>query len=1426
MGFSGEHCENSKYSTKEFDTVCGRQLSTSIITFALSLLNFSVDLDDCVNHNCFNGASCIDGINGYSCYCSVGFSGEHCENSKYSTKEIDTASSRQLSTSIITLALSLLNFSVDLDDCVNHNCSNGASCIDGINGYSCNCSVGFSGEHCENSKYSTKEIDTASSRQLSTSIITFALSLLNFSVDLDDCVNHNCSNGASCIDGINGYSCNCSVGFSGEHCENSKYSTKEIDTASSRHFSTSIITFALSLLNFSVDLDDCVNHNCSNGASCIGGINGYSCNCSVGFSGEHCENSKYSTKEIDTASSRQLSTSIITFALSLLNFSVDLDDCVNHNCSNGASCIDGINGYSCNCSVGFSGEHCENSKYSTREIDTASSRRLSTSIITFALSLLNFSVDLDDCVNHNCSNGAPCIDGINGYSCNCSVGFSGEHCENSKYSTKEIDTASSRQLSTSIITFALSLLNFSVDLDDCVNHNCSNGASCIDGINGYSCNCSVGFSGEHCENSKYSTREIDTASSRRLSTSIITFALSLLNFSVDLDDCVNHNCSNGAPCIDGINGYSCNCSVGFSGEHCENSKYSTKEIDTASSRHFSTSIITFALSLLNFSVDLDDCVNHNCSNGASCIDGINGYSCNCSVGFSGEHCENSKYSTKEIDTASSRQLSTSIITFALSLLNFSVDLDDCVNHNCSNGASCIDGINGYSCNCSVGFSGEHCENSKYSTKEIDTASSRHFSTSIITFALSLLNFSVDLDDCVNHNCSNGASCIGGINGYSCNCSVGFSGEHCENSKYSTKEIDTASSRQLSTSIITFALSLLNFSVDLDDCVNHICSNGASCIDGINGYSCNCSVGFSGEHCENSKYSTKEFDTASSRRLSTSIITFALSLLNFSVDLDDCVNHNCSNGASCIDGINGYSCNCSVRFPGEHCENSKYSTKEIDTASSRQLSTSIITFALSLLNFSVDLDDCVNHNCSNGASCIGGISGYSCNCSVGFSGEHCENSKYSTKEIDTASSRQLSTSIITFALSLLNFSVDLDDCVNHNCSNGASCIGGISGYSCNCSVGFSGEHCENSKYSTKEIDTASSRQLSTSIITFALSLLNFSVDLDDCVNHNCSNGASCIDGINRYSCNCSVGFSGEHCENSKYSTKEIDTASSRHFSTSIITFALSLLNFSVDLDDCVNHNCSNGASCIDGINGYSCNCSVGFPGEHCENSKYSTKEIDTASSRHFSTSIITFALSLLNFSVDLDDCVNHNCSNGASCIDGINGYSCNCSVGFPGEHCENSKYSTKEIDTASSRHFSTSIITFALSLLNFFVDLDDCVNHNCSNGASCIDGINGYSCNCSVGFSGEHCENSKYSTKEIDTASSRRLSTSIITFALSLLNFSVDLDDRVNHNCSNGASCIDGINGYSCNCSVGFSGEHCENSKYSTKEVDTGSSRQL
>ena len=38
----------------------------------------------------------------------------------------------------------------------------------------------------------------------------------------------------------------------------------------------------------------------------------------------------------------------------------------------------------------------------------------------------------------------------------------------------------------------------------------------------------------------------------------------------------------------------------------------------------------------------------------------------------------------------------------------------------------------------------------------------------------------------------------------------------------------------------------------------------------------------------------------------------------------------------------------------------------------------------------------------------------------------------------------------------------------------------------------------------------------------------------------------------------------------------------------------------------------------------------------------------------------------------------------------------------------------------------------------FIDIDDCLNHTCANSGLCVDGVNSYTCNCSAGYTGEHC----------------------------------------------------------------------------------------
>ena len=52
-------------------------------------------------------------------------------------------------------------------------------------------------------------------------------------------------------------------------------------------------------------------------------------------------------------------------------------------------------------------------------------------------------------------------------------------------------------------------------------------------------------------------------------------------------------------------------------------------------------------------------------------------------------------------------------------------------------------------------------------------------------------------------------------------------------------------------------------------------------------------------------------------------------------------------------------------------------------------------------------------------------------------------------------------------------------------------------------------------------------------SFTTIVFFFSKDIDECVNHTCQNGGSCLDGVNNYSCNCLPGYTGNRCETGRY-----------------------------------------------------------------------------------------------------------------------------------------------------------------------------------------------------------------------------------------------------------------------------------------------------
>ncbi|XP_077980025.1 uncharacterized protein LOC144435304 [Glandiceps talaboti] len=118
----------------------------------------------CTNNPCFNGGTCLQSNNYYSCACTECYTGYQCQS--------------------------------EIDPCANHNCQNGASCepltvFGSCTDYTCKCASCFTGFFCE------------------------------VSVNTDPCEAHLCQNGGKCVPvpgSCTQYTCECDACYTGELC--------------------------------------------------------------------------------------------------------------------------------------------------------------------------------------------------------------------------------------------------------------------------------------------------------------------------------------------------------------------------------------------------------------------------------------------------------------------------------------------------------------------------------------------------------------------------------------------------------------------------------------------------------------------------------------------------------------------------------------------------------------------------------------------------------------------------------------------------------------------------------------------------------------------------------------------------------------------------------------------------------------------------------------------------------------------------------------------------------------------------------------------------------------------------------------------------------------------------------------------------------
>ena len=179
-------------------------------------------------------------------------------------------------------------------------------------------------------------------------------------------------------------------------------------------------------------------------------------------------------------------------------------------------------------------------------------------------------------------------------------------------------------------------------------------------------------------------------------------------------------------------------------------------------------------------MNINECDSGPCQNGATCLDGINNYTCTCSPGYSGRDCE--------------------------------VNIDDCEPEPCLHGGVCVDGVNLYTCNCNnTGYTGDNCEQ--------------------------------DIDECAVAPCLHNSTCINLVNDYNCTCWSGYEGKNCS---VDIKECESGPCQNNATCFERSDVNLYNQDVAgrLPTGIKDYFLEGFS-YDNAAGYLCNCPKGFEG-----------------------------------------------------------------------------------------------------------------------------------------------------------------------------------------------------------------------------------------------------------------------------------------------------------------------------------------------------------------------------------------------------------------------------------------------------------------------------------------------------------------------------------------------------------------------------------------------------
>ncbi|KAF1591897.1 hypothetical protein FQV11_0013120, partial [Eudyptes moseleyi] len=1102
-------------------------------------VNCDAEIDECDSDPCQNGALCNDHVGFYTCTCASGYQGIQCE--------------------------------VDINECVSQPCQHNGTCHDLINSYRCDCSdTGFEGDHCE--------------------------------LDILECASEPCLNSATCVEGIKNYSCACWPGYTGQHCEE--------------------------------DVDECATDPCHNGGVCFERSNqayygtrpdfpsnfsysqavGFLCSCQPGFAGVEC--------------------------------AVNINECEEGPCKNGAVCEDGIADYTCHCApsqdgIIWGGKNC--------------------------------SVKLTGCQTHDCQNEALCIPTYqaesHGHLCQCQPGFYDATCSTPttfSFASRgyllielPVNNQSRRDVADQLASVSL---RFRTTLPSAILFYRGHEAEYLflelfDGI------LHAGLKREDVEYPLFlEGLRVDDGRWHKVEVVLhSTMQLKLWHDSCDAGVCLQSS-----PVPHG------NALI----LHAFLNMYVGGAEDPMASNTLSQQ--GFVGCLEDFQVDAEAvlpvdlpvgesspvkrgcdrtewCLSQPCFHGGLCVDLWATFRCDCSRPYGGPACSYERpaatFGLENSTSFASFTLSDSLganfnISFFIRsrkpnglLLQISNETDPCLTIYLKNGKlkiemlsadtvtfpeNLVDGrrhlvalsfqegivgahqsdtylelgqlvarplLAGYE----VYIGGHHNADSadmwggyfKGCLQDLQLNSHQIHFFQVENYSLpqelnrtqngNLVDGCISDNTCKSEPCQNGGRCIVTWNDFHCSCPANFTGKFCEERVW---------------------------------CESDPCPEATTCIDVVAGYVCLANATFD-------SYAAIEFTTNTSviRTLSSLHVDFRTrdedAVLLRAVEEVDSLQIAIKNSSLLVDIRSGNSIE-GVSFLSQKpvtdgaWHTISVSMEEPSALSSRWLVRLDGSVNMTLQGNAGNLDFLKNNAlivlAENFTGCLGQVK------IGGIYLPFTAQLSYPQPEQFQQFSRR------TIQLGCTG----ADVCASSPCLNAGTCEDLFNSFSCACSAGWGGLLCES--------------------------------NLDDCQSSPCVHG-DCVDAVADFQCECFRGYIGKKCD--------------------------------INVDDCVRHQCLNGATCIDGVYGYSCKCPPQYSGPRCD--------------------YLVLALSFLWPSC----AANFTCLNGGKCISESWGANCTCKPGFTGRNCQ--------------------------------ININECDPNPCQNGGTCRDSENKYECLCSASYTGERCD---------------------------------------------------------------------------------------